>query len=102
MLQSTLSVAQARQFLMRQLPTTSELQTAPDKSAVILTRPHPAVAVITLHNTRRRNAMTPQMMLHLDDIITRLASDASSDGALSALIIMGANQTFCAGLGTLT
>ncbi|MFC4496069.1 enoyl-CoA hydratase/isomerase family protein [Streptomyces ovatisporus] len=51
------------------------------------------VATVTIHNPAKRNAMTPQLWRELPPLLTRFAQDP----AVRALVLTGANGTFCAG-----
>ena len=51
------------------------------------------VTTVTIHNPAKRNAMTPDMWRELPVLLSRLAHDAS----VRALVLTGAENTFCAG-----
>ncbi|NJP31565.1 enoyl-CoA hydratase/isomerase family protein [Micromonospora thermarum] len=52
-----------------------------------------AVATVVIHNPARRNAMTAAMWRQLPEVLDRLAADP----AVRALVLTGADGTFCAG-----
>ena len=52
-----------------------------------------AVAHLTLHRPERRNALTHQMMLELEEVFTRLSGEASC----RVVVLRGAGGNFCAG-----
>ncbi|MFO1082697.1 MAG: enoyl-CoA hydratase/isomerase family protein [Reyranellaceae bacterium] len=51
------------------------------------------VAHLTLHRPERRNALTHQMMLELEDVFTRLRSETDC----RVVVLRGAGGNFCAG-----
>ncbi|MEX3906032.1 enoyl-CoA hydratase/isomerase family protein, partial [Paraburkholderia sp. BR14319] len=73
----------------------SEKQTAATETAALIevTREGP-VAIVTLNNPRRRNAMGRQMRQLLRDTVHRLMVD---DPESRAIVLTGADEHFCAG-----
>jgi enoyl-CoA hydratase/carnithine racemase len=73
----------------------SEKQTAATETAPLIevTREGP-VAIVTLNNPRRRNAMGRQMRQMLRDTVHRLMVD---DPESRAIVLTGAGEHFCAG-----
>lgn len=61
--------------------------------AVLDTQRHNGVATVTIRHPAKRNAMTPAMWRQLPVLLAALASDTS----VRALVLTGANGTFCAG-----
>ena len=60
---------------------------------VLVDRPAPGIARITLNRPQRRNALTPQMRERLREaVLSRLA-----DAEVKALVLTGAGGHFCAG-----
>ena len=60
----------------------------------IQTAVHGAVLLVTLDNPARRNALTPEMLCRLADVVVGFARDA----ALRVAVVTGAgDQAFCAG-----
>lgn len=60
----------------------------------IQTAVHGAVLLVTLNNPARRNALTPEMLCRLADVVVDFARDA----ALRVAVVTGAGeQAFCAG-----
>jgi len=60
-----------------------------------------AVAILTLSNPARRNALTCHMMEQLDDHVTKLeqwSKDESKKNNARAIVLTGAGGTFCSGL----
>lgn len=45
----------------------------------------PQIAAITLRNSERKNALTPRMMLELDEVVSTLSSSWSTDGRVVML-----------------
>ena len=79
-------------------------ETADD--GVTLDLSHARIAVITLRNTRRRNAVTPRMMAELADCVEDLeqvctAADKDVEEASwagSCVVVQGEGDWFCAGM----
>ena len=45
----------------------------------------PQIAAITLRNSERKNALTPRMMLEVDEVVSTLSSSWSTDGRVVML-----------------
>lgn len=84
----------------RSIVSTSRMTDGPSK--VTLDFNHgDAVAILTLSNPTRRNALTYHMMEQLDDHVTELerwSKDESLKNNARAIVLTGANGTFCSGL----
>lgn len=59
----------------------------------LLTARDDGVATVTIHHPAKRNAMTPRMWLRLPALLDELAADTG----VRALVLTGAEGTFCAG-----
>jgi ethylmalonyl-CoA/methylmalonyl-CoA decarboxylase len=60
----------------------------------------PGVALLTIDNPKRHNALSGKMMVEFRNAITQLERNVSND--LVALIVMGGGspqKSFCAGIG---
>ncbi len=60
-----------------------------------------SVAIVTLHNSQRRNALTASMMEQLDmhvQSLSRWSTSSSSNNDARAVILTGSGGTFCSGL----
>lgn len=60
----------------------------------------PGVALLTIDNPTRHNALSGKMMVEFHNAITQLERNVSND--LVALVVMGGGsplKSFCAGLG---
>ncbi len=62
-------------------------------SFVLVDRPDPAVAVVTLNRPDRMNAMAFDVMVPFRDALTTLATD----NAVRAVVVTGAGRGFCSG-----
>src|SRR6478736_540764 len=62
-------------------------------SYVLVDRPDPAVAVVTLNRPERMNAMAYDVMVPLRDALTTLGAD----NAVRAVVLTGAGRGFCSG-----
>lgn len=63
-------------------------------SLVLLDRPTPGVAVITLNRPERLNALTPDLLAEFDAQL----SAAGQDEGVRAIVLTGSGRAFCAGL----
>ena len=61
---------------------------------VLLSRPSPEVAVVTLNRPDRLNAMTTELVSALHQVLDELGVDPS----VRAVVLTGAGRAFCAGL----
>ena len=57
---------------------------------------HGAVALITLENEEVRNGLTPE----LGGMLSFVCDEVDADGSLGAVVLRGANGTFCSGADT--
>src|ERR1700723_54865 len=51
------------------------------------------VAVLTLNNPSRKNALTPDIA----DLLVKVLDEVDADTTIGSLVICGANATFCSG-----
>lgn len=56
-----------------------------------------STAVVTLRNPTARNALTGKMMAELADVVTTLETDAKLQESLTAVVVRGDGDFFCAG-----
>ncbi len=63
-------------------------------SLVLLDRPHPHIAVVTLDRPDRLNAMSIELMTDLHDTLTAVAAD----NTCRVVVLTGAGRAFCSGL----
>ncbi|MGH3310577.1 MAG: enoyl-CoA hydratase/isomerase family protein [Streptomyces sp.] len=70
-----------------------QAQSAQQAPPGVLSEQADGVATLTIRNPAKRNAMTPQMWREVPVLLERLAADAS----VRALVLTGADGTFCAG-----
>lgn len=60
----------------------------------------PGIALLTIDNPKRHNALSGKMMVEFHNAISELERNVTND--LVVLLVMGGGQSsFCAGLGTL-
>lgn len=59
----------------------------------VLTERHDGVAIVTLNNPDRKNALSPELS---DELVDAFA-DVDADHSIGALVIKGAEGTFCSG-----
>jgi len=65
----------------------------PDDGDVLLHRPEPEVAVVTLNRPDRLNALTAEMLAHLYDVLAAVGRDHTC----RVVVVTGAGRGFCAG-----
>lgn len=63
-------------------------------SAVLIERPRPGIALVTLNRPERRNALTPAMVERLFAVL----DDLDADGDCRVVVLTGAGRGFCAGM----
>ena len=73
------------------MTTTSSAPGGPDD--VVVSRPRPEVALVTLNRPDRLNALTSEMLAHIYDTFEALGRDATC----RVIIVTGAGRGFCAG-----
>jgi len=66
---------------------------APFADDVLVERPRPEVALVTLNRPARLNALTSEMLRHLYDVLEGLGRDATC----RVIVITGAGRGFCSG-----
>ena len=89
-------IMQKTKAFLRQLIGNSQASTS-GKSSVDFELVSASTAVLTLNNPARHNAIAPQMMLQLSDIIDRLSG--SNNEKVHTLVVRGAgDRSFCAGM----
>jgi enoyl-CoA hydratase len=67
--------------------------TAPDQSDLLVDRPTPGVALVTLNRPHRLNALTSEMLARLYQCLEGLGRDETC----RAIVVTGAGRGFCAG-----
>jgi len=63
-------------------------------SLVLVERPQPHTAVVTLHRPERLNAMSIELVIELDDALQAIAADND----VWVVILTGSGRAFCSGL----
>src|SRR4051812_34347514 len=63
-------------------------------SVVLVEKPEPQVAVVTLNRPERLNAMSIELVLELADVLQGIATD----NACRVVVLTGAGRAFCSGL----
>jgi enoyl-CoA hydratase len=63
-------------------------------SLVLIDKPQPKVAVVTLNRPERLNAMSIELVIELDDALNAVAAD----NEVSVVVLTGAGRGFCSGL----
>lgn len=74
-------------------PAVPELGAIGDDELVLLARPEPGVAVVTLNAPRSRNSLSRRLMAALHEVLARLADDRE----VAAIILAASGPAFSAG-----
>lgn len=97
-----ISVERAKEFLSQLTADSNSRSSATSASSatveLMLNSGDAPVASILLNNPAKRNALTPQMMIQLADCVDRLEQEIQQDCPVVAVLLSGAQETFCAGL----
>ena len=64
-----------------------------DERDVVVDRPAPGVALVTLHRPERLNALTSEMLTHLYELLEALGHDETC----RVIVVTGSGRGFCAG-----